>query len=279
MNLKKIRKANRMIENLNIKYEDIKEINENGINISHEHKLWEKIIFYPFIIIEMIIGFVFPILLYYTALTLPFAIVSVVSEQYLKSVPLINEIAPITGIIASVVFLFLAWIFRKKMVKIEREIEIRDELKCSISEGISSLNNLIETPNEKLYRKFEFIDINNSNEEKIAINIPKGYKEHKISSENENIQLLNDICLTDEASESELIDMIKVVGEYHYNARVDQEIKRKNEFVKHKTKMQYVSNDRNEQTYLKRTIETINGDNEQWQQELEENLSKEKIKL
>ena len=268
-----------MIENLNIKYEDIKEISEKGIDSCYEHKLWEKVIFYPFIIIEMMIGFIFSILLYYTALTLPFAIVSIVSEQYLKSVPLINEIAPITGIIASVLFLFLAWVFREKMKEIDREIEIYDEFNRSVSEEISSLNNLIESPNEKLYRKFEFIDINNSNEEKIAINVPNGYKEHKISSENENVQLLDDICLTDEASESELIDMIKVVGEYHYNTRVNQETKRKNEFVKHKIKMQYVSNDENEQTYLKKTIEAINRNNEQWQQELEENLSKEKIKL
>lgn len=268
-----------MIEKLDVKYEDVKEISENGINSSYEHKLWEKVVFYPFILIEMMVGFVFPILMYYTALTLPFGIVSVISEQYLKGIPCINEIAPITGIIASVVFVFLAWVFREKMVKIEREMEICDEFNRSISEDISSLNNLIESPNEKLYRKFEFIDINNSSEEKIAINIPNGYKEHKISSDNENIQLLDDICSTDKASESELIDMIKAVGEYHYNARVDEEIKRKSEFVKHKTKMQYISNDRNEQTYLKRTIETINGDNEQWQQELEENLSKEKIKL
>lgn len=279
MNLKKIRKVNKMIEKLDVKYEDVKEISENGINSSYEHKLWEKVVFYPFILIEMMVGFVFPILMYYTALTLPFGVVSVISEQYLKGIPFINEIAPITGIIASVVFVFLAWAFREKMVKIEREMEICDEFNRSISEDISNLNNLIESPNEKLYRKFEFIDINNSSEEKIAINIPNGYKEHKISSDNENIQLLDDICSTDKASESELIDMIKAVGEYHYNARVDEEIKRKNKFVEHKTKMQYVSNESNEQTCLKRTIGTINESNEQWQQELKENLLKENIKL
>lgn len=271
-----------MIENLNFKYEDIKEISEKGIDSCYEHKLWEKVIFYPFIIVRMMNFHSFLMLIaMYSLLSFvfPFAAISVIGGEYLEGKPLMNIIALIICVVLSVVFLLLSLLFTRKVSKIEREIEIHDELKCSISEGISSLNNLIETPNEKLYRKFEFIDINNSNEEKIAINIPKGYKEHKISSENENIQLLNDICSTDKASESELIDMIKVVGEYHYNARVDQEIKRKNEFVKHKTKMQYVSNDRNEQTYLKRTIETINGDNEQWQQELEENLSKEKIKL
>lgn len=267
-----------MIENLNVKYEDIKEISENGIDSCYEHKLWEKIIFYPFIIIRMMNfhSFLMLIAMYSLNFVFPFAIISVIGGEYLEGKPLMNIIALIICVVLSVVFLLLSLLFTRKVSKIEREIEIHDEFKSSISEDISSLNNLIEAPNEKLYRKFEFIDVNNSNEEKIAINIPKGYKEHKISSENENVQLLDDICLTDEASESELIDMIKVVGEYHYNTRVNQETKHKNEFVKHKVKMQYVSNDENEQTYLKRTIETINENNEQWQQDLKENLSKEK---
>ena len=271
-----------MIENLNIKYEDIKEISEKGIDSCYEHKLWEKIIFYPFIIIRMMNFHSFLMLIaMYSLLSFvfPFATISVIGGEYLEGKPLMNIITLIICVVLGVVFFILALSFTRKVSKIEREIEIRDEFISSISEDISSLNNLIESPNEKLYRKFEFIDINNSNEEKIAINVPNGYKEHKISSENENVQLLDDICLTDEASESELIDMIKVVGEYHYNTRVNQETKRKNEFVKHKIKMQYVSNDENEQTYLKKTIEAINRNNEQWQQELEENLSKEKIKL
>src|SRR5699024_12075995 len=80
---------------------------------------------------------------------LPFAIISVIGGEYLEGKPLMNIIALIIRVVLGVVFSLLSLLFTRKVSKIEREIEIRDELKCSISEGISSLNNLIETHNEK----------------------------------------------------------------------------------------------------------------------------------
>ena len=118
-----------MIENLNFKYEDIKEISEKGIDSCYEHKLWEKVIFYPFIIVRMMNFHSFLMLIaMYSLLSFvfPFATISVIGGEYLEGKPLMNIITLIICVVLSVVFLLLSLLFTRKVSKIEREIEIRD---------------------------------------------------------------------------------------------------------------------------------------------------------
>src|SRR5699024_8254278 len=122
MNLKKIKEVSKMIENLNVKYEDIKEINEKGIDSCYEHKLWEKIIFYPFIIIRMMNFHIFlMIIAMYSLLNfvLSFAIISVIGGEYLECKPLMNIIALIIWVVLGVVFSILSLLFTIIMIKVK----------------------------------------------------------------------------------------------------------------------------------------------------------------
>src|SRR5699024_10497496 len=86
----------------NLADNDMKEISENGIDSCYEHKLWEKIIFYPFIIIKMMNFHSFLMLIAMYSLlnfVLPFAIISEIFGEYLEGKPLMNIIALIIWVV------------------------------------------------------------------------------------------------------------------------------------------------------------------------------------
>lgn len=239
-----------MVKKLELKYDDIKNI-ERGA--SFEHTTLEKILYYPMIILELAIEFISMstgglMALFVRFYMYAFSVIAspTLGFMFLSEIGIEDNIpTSATYIIASLFAVsggYGFYLYRRKMKKIKKEFErnLNTEVKVKV-DIINGLNDLIETPNEKLYRVFEFIDVDQSSENEIAIDIPNNYKRHNIQSENENIILLDAICRTDKKSYDELIKLIKVVQQYHYISRVTEETKRKERFINHKSKMQFAN--------------------------------------
>lgn len=239
-----------MVKKLELKYDDIKNI-ERGA--SFEHTTLEKILYYPMIILELAIEFISMstgglMALFVRFYMYAFSVIAspTLGFMFLSEIGIEDNIpTSATYIIASLFAVsggYGFYLYRRKMKKIKKEFErnLNTEVKVKV-DIINGLNDLIETPNEKLYRVFEFIDVDQSSENEIAIDIPNNYKRHNIQSENENIILLDAICRTDKKSYDELIELIKVVQQYHYISRVTEETKRKERFINHKSKMQFAN--------------------------------------
>lgn len=265
-----------MVRKLELKYDDIKNI-ERGV--SFEHTTLEKILYYPMIILELAIepfsmgtGGLMSIFIYFYMYALSITASPTLGFMFLSEIGIADDLSTSVSCIIAILLMFLGWYgfysYRRKMKKIKKELErnLNTEVKVKV-DIIDGLNDLIETPNEKLYRVFEFIDVDQSSENEIAIDIPNNYKRHNIKSENENIKLLDEICRTDKKSYDELIELIKVVQQYHYDLRITEETKRKEQFINHKSKMQFI-NHGDESIALKRSVNTIRESNNS---ELEEN--------
>lgn len=265
-----------MVRKLELKYDDIKNI-ERGA--SFEHTTLEKILYYPMIILELAIepismgtGGLMSIFIYIYMYAFSITASPTLGFMFLSEIGIADDLSTSVSCIIAILLMFLGWygfyLYRRKMKKIKKELEhnlnTEEKVKVGIIDG---LNDLIETPNEKLYRVFEFIDVDQSSENEIAIDIPNNYKRHNIKSENENIKLLDEICRTDKKSYDELIELIKVVQQYHYDLRITEETKRKEQFINHKSKMQFI-NHGDESIALKRSVNTIRESNNS---ELEEN--------
>lgn len=268
-----------MVEKLKVKYDDIKNIEQGALT---EHTTLEKILYYPMIILELIfepisMGMGSLMALFVRFYMYAFSVIAsiVLGFMFLSEIGIEDNIpTSATYIIASLFAVsggYGFYVYRRKMKKIRKDFErnLNTEIKVKVN-IIDGLNDLIETPNEKLYRAFEFIDVDQSSENEIAIDIPNNYKRHNIQSTNENIKLINEICRTDKKSYDELIELIKVVQQYHHDLRITEEIKRKERFINHKSKMQFINHD-DESIVLKRSVNTIRESNES---ELEENKKK-----
>lgn len=265
-----------MVKKLELKYDDIKNI-ERGA--SFEHTTLEKILYYPMIILELAIesismstGGLMSIFICFYMYAFSITALPTLGFMFLSEIGIADDLPISVSCIISILLMFLGWYgfysYRRKMKKIRKEFErnLNTEVKVKV-DIINGLNDLIETPNEKLYRVFEFIDVDQSSENEIAIDIPNNYKRHNIQSENENIILLDAICRIDKKSYDELIKLIKVVQQYHYISRVTEETERKERFINHKSKMQFV-NHSDEPIALVRGFNRIRESNNS---ELEEN--------
>lgn len=265
-----------MVKKLELKYDDIKNIEKGA---SFEHTTLEKILYYPMIILELAIepismgtGGLMSIFICFYMYAFSITASPTLGFMFLSEIGIADDLPISVSCIISILLMFLGWygfyVYRRKMKKIRKEFErnLNTEVKVKV-DIINGLNDLIETPNEKLYRVFEFIDVDQSSENEIAIDIPNNYKRHNIQSENENIKLLDEICRTDKKSYDELIELIKVVQQYHYDLRITEETKRKEQFINHKSKMQFI-NHGDESIALKRSVNTIRESNNS---ELEEN--------
>lgn len=265
-----------MVRKLELKYDDIKNI-ERGA--SFEHTTLEKILYYPMIILELAIepismgtGGLMSIFIYFYMYAFSITASPTLGFMFLSEIGIADDLSTSVSCIIAILLMFLGWygfyLYRRKMKKFKKELEhnlnTEEKVKVGIIDG---LNDLIETPNEKLYRVFEFIDVDQSSENEIAIDIPNNYKRHNIQSENENIKLLDEICRTDKKSYDELIELIKIVQQYHHDLRITEEIKRKERFINHKSKMQFV-NHSDEPIALVRGFNRIRESNNS---ELEEN--------
>lgn len=265
-----------MVRKLELKYDDIKNIEKGA---SFEHTTLEKTLYYPMIILELAIepfsmgtGGLMSIFIYFYMYAFSITASPTLGFMFLSEIGIADDLSTSVSCIIAILLMFLGWygfyVYRRKMKKIRKEFErnLNTEVKVKV-DIINGLNDLIETPNEKLYRVFEFIDVDQSSENEIAIDIPNNYKRHNIQSENENIILLDAICRTDKKSYDELIKLIKVVQQYHYISRVTEETKRKERFINHKSKMQFV-NHSDEPIALVRGFNRIRESNNS---ELEEN--------
>lgn len=265
-----------MVKKLELKYDDIKNIEKGA---SFEHTTLEKILYYPMIILELAIesismgtGGLMSIFIYFYMYAFSITASPTLGFMFLSEIGIADDLSTSVSCIIAILLMFLGWygfyLYRRKMKKIKKELEhnlnTEEKVKVGIIDG---LNDLIETPNEKLYRVFEFIDVDQSSENEIAIDIPNNYKRHNIKSENENIKLLDEICRTDKKSYDELIELIEVVQQYHYDLRITEETKRKERFINHKSKMQF-ANRGDEPVALVRGFNTIRESNNS---ELEEN--------
>lgn len=97
----------------------------------------------------------------------------------------------------------------------------------------SDLNDVIQLSDGKLFRSYQFINVEKSDINYIAVELPKNSK--VISSDNTNQEeriRLKKMCMFTWLGELELIKILTPIRDYYRNKKVNAKIKKEQEFIK-----------------------------------------------